>query len=198
MTNDELSPLKWPEGWERTRIPDRKHQTAWKKPFRAYSESVIKELARMGVTASLISYNRANERQDPGVAVYFSRQKSGNFGWQDAFGIDSPLPTLAEIDEAFKRLALPYHPDRGGDEEIFKKYNEHRRNAIAWVNGTHQAEHEYVIACDKYTEPRWNLAALRQAFAAIRVLDRVGVSSVLERTFQGFRTALPARASGGE
>lgn len=193
-TYDETS-LRWPSGWDRTRIQDRKTQTAWKKPFRSYAEAVVKELARMGVTASLISYNRDRERLDPGVAVYFSRQKKEDFSWQAALKLDVPAPTLDEIDDAYKRQAMQHHPDRGGDIEVFKKLGEHRKNAREWVLGTHRTDHEYVIACDKYTEARWNLAALRQAFAAIRVLDRVGVSSVLERTFQGFRTALPAKSS---
>jgi len=192
----EETTLHWPDGWERTRIQDRKPQSAWKKPLTGYRDALVKELERMGATSIMISRS-GSERLDPGVAVWFSLKKE-DFSWQDGLGIESPAPTLDEIESAFKAKAMKHHPDRGGDIEIFKKMGEHRKNARAWVLGTHTERHEYVVPCDRFNETRLNLAALRLAFAAFRSLERVGVPAILERTLdRAFKTALPAHASGG-
>lgn len=193
MDNKEQSPLKWPDGWERTPIANRKPQASWKKNFRGYRDALLKELARIGVTESLISYNYAEqERLDPGVAVYFSKSVKQDYLWQVALSIDSPAPTLAEIDEAFRKKAMQHHPDRGGDVEIFRSLAKHRDQAKAWVLGTHRAEHEFVIPCDRFDESRLNINAICLALKAFRQLERVGVPAILERTFRGFKTALPA------
>jgi hypothetical protein len=190
----EEAPLLWPEGWERTRIQDRKPQSAWKKPYSGYRASLLRELELMGAKSVLITKSQS-ERLDPGVSVWFSLKKE-DFSWQDGLGIDSPAPTLDEIEAAYRTRAMKYHPDRGGDIEVFKKMGEHRKNARAWVMGTHDARHEYVVPCDKFTEARLNLAALRLAFAAFRSLERVGVPAILERTLdRAFKTALPMHAS---
>jgi hypothetical protein len=192
----EESNLRWPDGWERTRIQDRKPQSAWKKPLSGYKDALIKELKVMGATSILISRS-GNERMDPGVSVWFSMKKE-DFSWQDALGIDSPAPTIEEVEEAFRKKAMNHHPDRGGDIEIFKKLGEHRKNARAWILGTHNQRHEYVVPCDKFNETRLNVAALRLAFAAFRSLESVGVPAILERTLdRAFKTALTA-GSGGE
>lgn len=182
--------LQWPDGWERTRIQDRKPQSAWKRPLSSYRDALVKELERMGATSILISRG-SNERLDPGVAVWFSLKKE-DFSWQDGLGLDSPAPTLDEIENAYKAKAMKHHPDRGGDIEIFKKLGEHRKNAKAWVLGTHDQRHEYVVPCDRFNEFKLNMAALRLAFAAFRSLERVGVPAILERTLdKAFKTALP-------
>lgn len=194
---DEIQNLKWPDGWSRTRIQDRKTQSAWKKNFSGYREALVKELGLMGATSILISRSN-NERLDPGVAVWFSLKKE-DFSWQEGLGIDTPAPTLDEIESAYREKAIKHHPDRGGDIEIFKKLGEYRKHARAWVTGTHDQQHEYVVPCDKFTESRLNLAALRLAFAAFRSLERVGVPAILERTLNlAFKTALPVHATGGE
>jgi hypothetical protein len=196
MNVSEESTLKWPDGWTRTRIQDRKPQTAWKKSMRDQIKMLTIELQRMGATDALVTYHQTDKaNQDPGIAVYFSRGVTDKFGWQDALEIDNPAPTVAEIDAAFKVKAMPHHPDRGGDIKIFQQLNEHRRAAIAWIRGEHTKEHELVIACDKYKEQRWNVAAIRLAVHAFRQLDRVGIPNILERTFRGLRAALPAQAS---
>jgi hypothetical protein len=193
-TVEDLIPLKYPDGWERTRIQDRKPNAAWKKNYKQYRESVVKELERMGATSVLISRSD-NERTDPGVAVWFSLKKA-DFSWQDGLAIDNPAPTLEEIETAYRSKAMKHHPDRGGDIEIFKRMGEHRKNARAWVLGTHDQRHEYVVPCDKFNEARLNLAALRLAFAAFRSLERVGVPAILERTLdRAFKTALPMHES---
>ena len=192
----EETTLHWPDGWDRTRITDRKPQTAWKKPYTGYREALVKELERMGATSIIISRSNS-ERLDPGVAVWFSMKKA-DFSWQDGLGIETPAPTLEEIESAYREKAMKHHPDRGGDIEIFRKLGDHRKNARAWVLGTHDQRHEYVVPCDKFNEARLNLAALRLAFAAFRSLERVGVPAILERTLdKAFKTALPVHSTGG-
>lgn len=198
MNIEDQSPLKWPSGWERTRIQDRKANGGWKKTLRDYRAATVKELQRMGVAEIVISFNQGiTERLDPGVAVYFSKSMRRDYSWQDALGLLTPAPTLQEIDNAFREKAMIHHPDRGGDIETFKKLQEHRERARAWVMGTEKHEHEYVIPCDRFTEVRLNLAAIRLALAAFRSLERVGVPSILERTFLGFRTAIAEHATEG-
>lgn len=189
----EQQQLKWPDGWERTHIGARKPQNGWKKNFRGYRDALVKELGKIGVTECLITWNNdPNQgRLDPGVAVYFSKAKKADFSWQSALGIDSPAPTLHEIDDAFRKKAMQHHPDRGGDVEVFRSLTKHRDQAKGWVLGTHNSEHEFVIPCDRFDETRLNLNAIRLAIAAFRQLDRVGVPAILERTFRGFKTALP-------
>jgi hypothetical protein len=190
----EKSPLLWPEGWERNRIQDRKSAAAWKKSFIAYRTSLSKEMERMGVTEMMISYNPApSDRMDCGVAVYFSKTKREDYSWQDALGLLTPAPTVDEINTAYRRRAQKVHPDGPNpDPEVFRELGRHRENALAWVRGTSKKEFEFVIACDRFNETRLNLAALRMAVAALRTLERVGASAVLERAFRGFRTALTA------
>jgi hypothetical protein len=190
---EERPPLLWPEGWERTRIQDRKPRSGWKKSFKAYKESLAKEMQRMGVTEMMVSYNPSpSDRMDCGVAIYFSKAMHENFDWQDALGLLNPAPTLDQIDSAYRQLARKCHPDGPSpDVPLFHALTKHRDNARAWVLGTQKSEHEFVIACDRFNESRLNLAAIRLAIAALRQLDRVGVSSILERTFRGFKTALP-------
>jgi len=192
----EESTLKWPDGWQRTRIQDRKTQASWKKGYVDYRRALVAELSRMGATSVLITRSN-NERMDPGVAVWFSLKKS-DFTWQEGLGIENPAPTLDEIETAYRSKAMLHHPDRGGDIEIFKKIGEHRKNAKAWVLGTHDQRHEYVVPCDKFTETKLNVAALRLAFSAFRSLERVGVPAILERTLdRAFKAALPMNASEG-
>lgn len=202
MSNlDVVEDLKmlWPDGWERTRIQDRKPQSAWKKGIAGYRDLLVKELERMGATSILISRS-ANERLDPGVAVWFSLKKE-DFSWQEGLGIDTPAPTLEQIDSAYRTKAQKCHPDRGdgGDIEMFKKLGEYRKHAKAWIQGTHDQRHEYVVPCDRFNEARLNMAALRLAFTAFRSLERVGVPAILERTLdKAFKTALPMQAGDGQ
>jgi hypothetical protein len=192
----EENELHWPDGWERTRIQDYRPNPQWKNSRDKYRDALVRELQLMGATSILIS-RAANERLDPGVAVWFSLKKE-DFSWQDGLGIETPAPTLDEIESAYRDKAMKHHPDRGGDIEIFKKLGEYRKQARAWVLGTHDQKHEYVVPCDKFKEVRLNMAALRLAFAAFRSLERVGVPAILERTLdRAFRTALPMHASGG-
>lgn len=189
--------LRWPEGWERTRVDRWKTNASWKKSRTQYTEALIKELTAMGAQSVLITRS-SNERLDPGVAVWFSMAKD-NRDWQDLLGIDSPAPTLDEIDHAFRKRAMPHHPDRiandpGGDGDIaiWQKLKDARDAAKAWVLGTHDKRHEFVMALDLFNEQRLNLAGLRLAFANLRSLKRLGMPSILERTLnKAFKAALP-------
>lgn len=195
----ERSPLKWAEGWNRIAIPDRKQMKAWKKPFAYYREALVAQLERLGANEVVISFNQGDDaRRDPGVTVYFSKPLKEDFGWQLGLGIDNPAPTLDEIDSAYRKKAALSHPDRGGDVQMYIQLGKWREQAKAWVMNTHRNEHEYALPCDRFTEPRWNLNALRLGIAALRRLEEYGLPGMLERTFRGFRVALAAHASEEE
>ena len=192
----EETKLRWPDGIERTRIGDRIKQASWKKTRLEYHNALVDELGRMGATSILISRHEL-ERLDPGVAVWFSLKKE-DYSWQQGLGLESPAPTMAEIDEAFRDRAKKAHPDSpgGGDPALFKKLSEWRQQAKAWILGTHDHRHEYVMAIDQYTEARLNLCALRLAFSYIRGLERVGAPAILTQTLGAFRAKLVASTEG--
>ena len=190
--------LRWPEGWDRTLIELRKINKHWHQPLDYYRKAVVKELTLMGATAVLITQGPAEkERMDPGVSVWFSLVKE-DYSWQTLLGLP-PAPTLDEIDAAFRAKAKPVHPDRqdGGDPELFKRVGEARRRARDWVLGKHEDRHEYVMALDRYTTIRANVAGLSRAFANFRSLQRLGMPTILERVLdKAFKAALPM--PGGE
>lgn len=191
--------LRWPGGWNRTLIELRKNETRWKKPLEHYRTMIIRELTLMGATAILISHGPvAQERLDPGVAIWFSLVRE-DYSWQTLLGL-GPAPGMNEIDDAFRAKAQTVHPDRpdGGDIEIFKRLGEARKRAREWVAGTHTDRHEYVMALDRYTTTRANLAGLWRAFANFRSLQKLGMPTILERVLdKAFKSALPMHASGG-
>ncbi|HET6220158.1 MAG TPA: J domain-containing protein [Acidobacteriaceae bacterium] len=192
----EETKLRWPDGIDRTRIKDRKRQPAWKQSRTEYFKALVEELGRMKAASILISRHES-EQLDPGVAVWFSL-KTEDFSWQQILGLDNPAPTMAEIDEVFRDRARKCHPDSpdGGDPALFKKLNEARIQAKAWITGTHGHRHEYVMAIDQYNEARLNMQALKLAFTYIRGLQRVGAPAILSQTLGAFRAKLTA-ASGG-
>jgi hypothetical protein len=204
-SKQEAYPLTWPEDQVRTRIQDRKIMTAWKKGTREYRELLIRELERMGVSSLVLSTNvplnlRGDltvgiEPRDPGVAVYFTRKVKEDYSWQDILGIHDPAPSVEQIESAYKRLAVKYHPDVGGDKEMFVTVLEAKEKAVAWVKMQESKEHNYVIACDAFKEVRLNICAIRLTIAALRQIDRCGASSLLERAWKGF-AALPAAEEG--
>ena len=192
---DDGNKLKWPEGIERTFIKMRKAQSSWKKTRKEYFDALVDELGRLDATSILISRS-PDERLDPGVAVWFSLKKE-DFSWQQTLGLDNPAPTMAEIDEVFRDRARKCHPDApgGGDPSLFKKLNEARMQAKAWITGTHNQRHEYVMAIDQYNEARLNLCALRLAFSYIRGLERVGAPAILKQTLGAFKAQLTGGSS---
>jgi len=191
--------LRWPLGWNRTLIELRKAETRWKQPLAYYRDKAVRELTLMGATSVLISSSLpAQERLEPGVAIWFSMAKE-DYSWQTLLGLDS-APAMDEIERAFRAKARGVHPDRedGGDMEMFKRLGEARKRAKEWVLGTHTDRHEYVMALDRYTTTRANLAGLWRAFANFRSLQKLGMPTILERVLdKAFKAALPMNASEG-
>jgi hypothetical protein len=189
----ETSPLQWPDGWPRTAIKDREARPAWKKTERQAIDTLEVELKRFGVLAvSITRKDPADIRTapDPSVAVQFSRKRDDDFSWQGALGISNPAPSLDEIETAFRQLASKHHPDKGGDIETFHALSRHKKAAIAYVMRLSGAAHDYVIACDKFKEARWNITAICHTIHSLRQMERDGTSRLLERAMEGFRPAL--------
>lgn len=182
--------LRWPDGIPRTPIQARKKNGSWGRTRVDYYNGLVAELGRMGATSILIC-RAENERLDPGVAVWFSMKKE-DYSWQQTLGIENPAPRMEEIDAAFRAKAQKSHPDApgGGDPSLFKKINEARQQAKAWIQGTHDHRHEYVMAIDQYSEARLNIQALKVAFFSLRALDRVGAPAIFSQTLGAFRAKL--------
>lgn len=201
MTVDEQHPLKWPEGFGRTLIQDRRDQRQWKKQISVYIKQSSKELELLGAKTAVITWNDgALAERDPGVAIWFSMERAKDTSWQRTLQIDNPNPTREEVDKAFKRLSFKHHPDQvaggsGGDVKIYMKLEESWRSAKAWVQGDTGFNLQNCLPCDLYIQPRMNMAALKLTLSHLRALKRLGnpfiVESMMER---GLRTALPAAA----
>lgn len=200
----ESHPLAWPADYPRTRPQDQRVMSAWKRTANQYHEALSLELERIGAVASVISSNvplnlrgtmtAGIEPRDVGVAVYFSRKVKEDFSWQDVLGIRDPIAvTEAEIQDAFKRLAQLYHPDRGGDIAMFQTVSTARANALRWLNRKTDQNFQFVIANDQFREVRLNMAAIVMSLKALRQLDRCGSTGLLERAFKGF-SAIPETA----
>lgn len=188
-SHDEF-PLRWPKGWQRTGLDRIRPMKAWKKPFSYYRDLLVRELQKSGATKVVITLNRFDDaRKDPGVSIYFWKSVKEDFSWQLALGIDNPAPTLDEIDSAYRKKILEHHPDRLGeaattkDAEIVKSLAIHRANARNWVLGT-RSDRPFELPCDRFSEQRWNLNALRLGIASLRRLDDYGLPGLLERAAQ--------------
>lgn len=176
---------------------------SWKRTANQYRDALVTEIERMGSPSAVISSNvplnlrggmtPGVEPRDVGVAVYFSRKIKEDFSWQEVLGLHQPAPTEQQVQDAFRRLAQQYHPDRGGDIAMFQAVAKARDNALRWINRKEHQNFDYVIACDQFREVRLNMAAIVMTIKAIRQIERCGTSSLLERAFRGF-SALPAQA----
>lgn len=196
----EQQPLKWPEGWGRTLIKDRKNRSAWKKPFLFYRDQVVAELKRFGAQAVTITKN-INDK-DPGIAVWFSMKPAEDFSWQTALQIENPVPSLQEIDDAFRRLAKRHHPDAvangsGGDVQQYLKLQEHKRKARAWILSKDSTDGlDNCIPMDLFGTMQQNMAGIASTLRHLRGLEALGQPSIVERVIERtFRTALPQNAS---
>jgi len=175
----------------------------WKKPFGAYRDDLISEVERMGALSLTLSTNiplnlRGLPREgynppDPGVAVYFTRAVRDDFDWQGFLDL-SGAPSIEQIDARYRELSKKYHPDaRGGDVGLFRALVRARDSGHNAVLGRRKPEHEYVLACDLFTEVRLNMHAIGLTIEAMRQIHRCGASNMLERAFRGFVAALPAK-----
>lgn len=149
-----------------------------------------KELKRTGATEWLITYNRAGDA-DPSVAVHFSRKAVNQYAWQEAFGLVGRVPTVDEINAAYRKAVKPYHPEgTTPDLPMFYSLTSHRDRALDWALGRHTMEHEYVLPLDVFNETRLNINAARLVLAAMRQIARCGAPLMLERAFRGFHKSL--------
>lgn len=197
MENEEY-PLRWPEGWPRTRLQDRKQQSAWKKTYLQSMEALGKELKRLGARVWIITRNRG-ETQDVGVAVYFSLKPVDQYGWQEALGFIGQVPTVEEISRAYKQRVSKIHPDGPTpDRVLFEALTQHRDRALDWATGKQKTEYDKVLACDSYNEVRLNVNAVRLTIAALRQIERCGASMMMERAFRGFSKQITAGASSND
>jgi hypothetical protein len=207
----EAFPLDWPDGWVRTRPEHRRANNNWKKSFGVYRDDLISEVERLKATSLVLSTNipltlRGLPREgfnppDPGVAVYFGRQRREDRNWRDVLRITAPdSPTKANreqslevVESQFRKFAKQYHPDVGGDLPLFEQLVRARDQARDFFNGVKRSDHEYVLACDLFNEVRLNMHAIALTVEAMRQIERCGASSMLERAFRGFMAALPAK-----
>jgi hypothetical protein len=188
-------PLSWPSDWPRTSIKDQKPNQQWKKSLEYYRRQVVDELKRMKAPQSVISTHvqpdfsgkladaMARAVRDAGVAVYFDRPHVEDFKWMNTLMLTG-VPTEDEIEAQWRKLALPHHPDRGGDLSVFQAFTEARDAGRKWARRLQQPP-SLVIACDTFNDVRLNLAAIALSLKAIRQLERCGTSQLLERTFKG-------------
>lgn len=190
-------PLRWPDSWPRTLIDRRIVRNAWKKPIPEYQKAITREMRAMKVAAFTITYNV--DGRDPGVAVWYSLQSANDVSWQVGLQIDSPLPTLDQIDSAYKSLAMKHHPDRGGDIEMFKKLNVYREAARGYVLGTAAPRLENCVPMDTFADIKQNLAGVRLFLSYVRGMERLHGPTVVRRIMERtFRTALTAGASNAD
>jgi hypothetical protein len=195
---EEKHPVQWDKKARRTLIADREPKRVWKKPLVQYRDGLVDQLRKLGAAEILLTYNEGDAaRIDPGVAVYFSKHREEDYSWQSALGIDNPAPTLQEIDDAYRRKALQYHPDRGGDVNMYVLMGQHRDRAKAWIKNE-KGQFQFVVALDLYTEPRWNMNAIKLAIAALRKLEELGLPGMLEASLQGFRTQIEDKSANGD
>lgn len=196
-TGEVKQPLIWPEGQPRTRLNDRKSQSAWKRPYSKIVEYLEAELTRLGASSWLITHND-NSSADCGVAVYFSLKPETREEWQEALGFVGEIPTLAQIDKAYRDRATKVHPDgHTPDRVVFDALTKHRDRARAWAKGEQTVEHEKVMPIDTFNEVRLNLNAVRMVISALRQIERCGAPMMMERAFRGFHKQITSGVGDG-
>jgi hypothetical protein len=62
-----------------------------------------------------------------------------NFRPWVAFGLDPKKATKADVDKAFRKLALKHHPDAGGDRKVFEKLVSMKNSVKALMDSAFQA-----------------------------------------------------------
>lgn len=202
MKAEEKNPLKWPDNFGRTLIEERINQKAWKKQLSVYVKAVVHELELLGANSVMITYNERTQdaEKDPGVAVWYSRQRSKDTSWQRVLRVDNPNPTREEIDKAFKRRVVEEkcHPDQiaggsRGDAKVYIKLDEAWRNAKAYLDGDNPYDLKNCLPMDRYIDVRQNMAGAKLYLEHLRAMYRLGNPFVVENMMeQGLRAALTA------
>lgn len=205
----EKFPLEWPSEYKRTLIENRDDAKKWKKTLLQYRDEVEKVLALDGATNILFSTNvdpqffsneglvKANERRDPGVAVYYTIPPDEDFSWQTTLNLSTPNPTVDEINKAYREQAKIYHTDvQGtGNIQMYQLLNEAKRAATQWVTGEYDKERQHVVACDAWTTIRWNMKAIAIMLVSIRRAKATGATGAIEKMYAQMK-ALPSEAGG--
>ena len=193
--NDEQRPLKWPEGWPRTRFQDRQSRSAWKKTYLQSVDLLAKELKLLRASSWLITRNDPSS-EDTGVALYLSLKPINDFMWQEALGFIGEVPTADQISRSYQERVR--HLPRIGmepDPEQFMALTKHRDRALAWARGEKNVEHEKAIGCDGFKEQRWNLLAIRGTIHCMRLMEMYGATAMTERAWRGFSKQITAGVS---
>lgn len=190
-------PLKWPQGRPNTLIGARVDRKAWKLNLHQYKDRLDTELVRMKVRAATLTMNDANHR-NPAVALYFMRPPvTDDFSWQDTLGISNPDPTREEIETKHRELIRQFHSDvpGTGDKDLAAQLNVARDRAIAYITGNYGKENELAIGIDRFTEQKWNIAAIAMTLNYLRRLEEIGAPDVINRAYAGFRAELTEGAA---
>jgi hypothetical protein len=198
---DDRNPIEWPKERPRTLIDKRREMRQWKKPLAYYRDKLCEQLRKAGAKKIVITYNTGDAaRRDPSVAVYLTKEnRDQDYSWQTALGIDSPVPTIKEIDDAYRDKARKVHPEGPTpDIDAFVRLGQHRTNAKRWIMNTMDQLPELALPCDTFTEVRWNLAALAFGIAALRRLEEYGLPNLMERAFEAFRTQIEDKSNDGK
>lgn len=179
--------LEWPQGQHRTRIQDRVDRNAWKRTPLQYRALLEQEMVRMKAVEYLVTME-ADSSKDPGVSVFFSRKAIDNYGWQETFNFIGVVPTEQQIQTAYHKLAAIYSPDNQvtGDPARFMEITEHRNRALDWAKGAQRREHEYGIACDAFTEQRWNMHSITMTLGKLRQIEDLGCTVMFEQILSAF------------
>jgi hypothetical protein len=183
MNIDEQHPLKWPEGFGRTLIEDRRDQRQWKKQISVYIKQSSKELELLGAKTAVITWNEgALAERDPGVAIWFSMERAKDTSWQRTLQIDNPQSharwkwTRLSSGSRSSIIQIRWQAGSGGDVKIYMKLEESWRSAKAWVQGDTGFNLQNCLPCDLYIQPRMNMAALKLTLSHLRALKRLGQS----------------------
>jgi hypothetical protein len=194
------TPLKWPNNFGRTLIEERLNQKAWKKQLSVYVKTVGHELELLGARTVLITYNERalDAERDPGVAIWYSRQRSKDTSWQRVLRLDNPNPTREQIDKAFKTRVMEErcHPDliaggSGGDAKMYIKLDEAWRNAKAYIEGDNPYDLKNCLPMDRYVDVRQNMAGAKLYLEHLRAMYRLGNPFVVESMMdRGLHAAL--------
>lgn len=197
VVHEEERELRWPDGQPRTRIQDREGRSAWKQPLQKVKEMLRRELELSGATSSLLTYS--SNPLDPGAAIYFSRKAQNQFAWQEALGFIGKVPSVDEINKAYRHAVKKYHPEGPTpDLNMFHSLTQHRDRALDWAMGRHRNDHEYAFGIDVFDEVRLNINAIKIVLFSLRRIEDCGSPLMLERAYQGFHKQIAVTASKSE